>query len=427
MKNSIPVRARAATASAGLWPMAFVLLVLVTAIHGSARADGINPGIYLATGDSITQGYDAGTWWSRGYLPYLAGLLEIDESQIVNIAIGGATAEVGLTDFREQLLAVMPQYVLILFGTNDISGGVQRSETIAALSAMVNAARTVGSIPILGTVIPRSIHNQDSFNRNALALNALILELAEGTEGTGWADHFGTFLANPCAPLDCGPEDLEFFIDGVPYDLCCYYSDVLHPSQAGYQLMAQSWFEGLLARGEQPPLPGDFAAPWVAHRSPDDGETGVPAETDIFIRLNDLGSGVNSDSISLSVGGTAIPPGLFVISGNSDSLEITYTPEIPFTTGSFIEVVVGAEDLAGPPNVMEAETWSFRVSTGDGQSLGDIDSSGRIDGQDLALLAHAFGSFLGETRYLEAADLNRDGVVDGEDLARLAAYFGETF
>ncbi len=404
-----------------------LLVLLCGTLHGTALADGINPGVYLAAGDSITQGFDSDTWWSRGYLPYLADLLDISESQIVNAGIGGATAEQGLVYFREDLLTVMPQYVLILFGTNDISQSVPTSETVAALSEMINAARTIGSIPVLGTVIPRGIHAQDSFNRQALQLNSMILELAEATEGTGWADHFGTFLANPCAPLECGPDDREFWVDGVPYNLCCYYSDALHPNQQGYQLMAQSWYEGLLARGGQPPLGGDFSAPWVAHSSPGDGEIAVPPETDIVILLNDLGSGVNSGSITLAVAGESIPSSLVTVSGTAESLEIIYTPEIPFTAGSTIAVSLGAEDLANPPNVLEPYTWSFQVSTGDGQSYGDIDSSGRIDGLDLALLAYAFGSSAGEPRYLETADLNGDGIVDGEDLARLAAYFGETF
>ncbi len=407
--------------------VAALLAILACTPGAVATADGINPGIYLAVGDSITQGYDEDTWWSRGYLPYLADMLEISESQIVNRGIGGATAEQGLESYRADLLMVMPQYVLILFGTNDISQGVPRSDTIDALEAMIDAARTVGSIPILGTVIPRGAHEVDSYNRAALYLNSLILELVLETEGAGLADHFNTFLNNPCEPLDCGPGDPEFWVDGVQYDICCWYSDNLHPGQGGYQLMAQSWYAGLLERGGQPPLPGDYAAPWVADSSPGDGDSGVPPESDILIRLNDLGSGVNTLSIQLTVAGVAVPPGGFQVSGTLDSLEITYTPEIPFTAGSTIEVVISAEDLASPPNVLESYAWSFRVSAGDGQSYGDIDSSGRIDGIDLSLLAFAFGSASWEERYLEAADLNGDLVVDGEDLARLAAYFGETF
>jgi|GEM_PF-604664 len=404
-----------------------VLLALLFIAPAPVSADGVNPGVYMVAGDSITQGYDSGTWWSQGYPPYLADLLETAASNFVNTGIGGATAEQGLDEFREDLLAVMPQYVLIMFGTNDISQGVPRDDTIAALEAMVDAARTVGSIPVLGTVIPRSIHEVDTFNRGALQLNERILELAETTEGVGFADNFNYFLANPCPPFDCGPDDLEFFVDGVPYALCCYYSDALHPGQLGYTLLAQSWYEGLLDRGDIPPVAGDYAAPWVSASTPGDGDTGVPEATEISITLSDLGSGVDAATIALSVAGEAVPAGLLAVGGTAESLEITYTPEIPFTTGAWIDVSISAADLAAPPNLLEGYGWSFQVSSGDGETYGDIDSSGRIDGLDLALLAHAFGSMEGEPRYLETADLNGDGVVDGEDLARLAAWFGEIF
>ena len=121
-----------------------------------------------------------------------------------------------------------------------------------------------------------------------------------------------------------------------------------------------------------------------------------------------------------------MPGDRLVIGGTPDSLEITYTPEIPFTAGSTVMAAVAADDLASPPNRLEAHPWSFRVSGGSGSAYGDIDGSGRIDGRDLALLAHAFGSGPGDPRWLAEADLNGDEVVDGEDLARLAAWFGET-
>jgi len=404
----------------------FLLLLLAAT---PAVADGINPGVYLAVGDSITQGHDSNAWWSRGYLPYLADLLEISESQIVNAGVGGATSLEGLDrwGYRETLRETMPQYVLILFGTNDISQQIPPGETIETLRQMVDAARTVGSIPLLGSVIPRAAHDQDSDNHDALVLNGMIGDLAWSTAGTGLADHFTVFLDNPCAPLDCGPDDPEYYVEDDPYDLCCYYSDALHPSQQGYELIGQSWFDALVTRGSDPPPAGDYAAPWVAWSIPEDGENGVPPESHIIIRLDDLGQGVDGDSIQLTVDGATVPHGSLAIGGTPDSLEITYTPEIPFTAGMTVEASIGAEDLANPPNRLESHTWSFRISGGDGVDFGDIDGSGRVDGHDLALLGHAFGSVPGDSRWLAEADLNGDGVVDGEDLARLAAWFGETF
>jgi lysophospholipase L1-like esterase len=60
-----------------------------------------------------------------------------------------------------------------------------------------------------------------------------------------------------------------------------------------------------------------------------------------------------------------------------------------------------------------------------GERKGDIDSSGRIDGWDLFLLALAFGTEEGLDGFSPLADLNLDGIVDGQDLAVLSSHFGQ--
>ncbi len=56
--------------------------------------------------------------------------------------------------------------------------------------------------------------------------------------------------------------------------------------------------------------------------------------------------------------------------------------------------------------------------------LGDVDGSGRIDGMDLILFAHTFGSLEGDERYELSADFNQTGDIDGLDLIILANNFG---
>ena len=60
-----------------------------------------------------------------------------------------------------------------------------------------------------------------------------------------------------------------------------------------------------------------------------------------------------------------------------------------------------------------------------GPILTDIDSSGRVDGFDLAILGRAFGALIGDARYDVRADLNHSGQIDGTDLALLARDFGK--
>lgn len=59
-----------------------------------------------------------------------------------------------------------------------------------------------------------------------------------------------------------------------------------------------------------------------------------------------------------------------------------------------------------------------------GARLADADHSSRVDGFDLARLARAFGSTIGQAHFDSAVDLDRNGAIDGDDLAILAAYFG---
>jgi len=57
---------------------------------------------------------------------------------------------------------------------------------------------------------------------------------------------------------------------------------------------------------------------------------------------------------------------------------------------------------------------------------GDIDNSGKVDGQDLILLGRAFGSAEDGERYDPACDLDGDGLVDGQDLAVVGMNFGRS-
>ena len=71
-------------------------------------------------------------------------------------------------------------------------------------------------------------------------------------------------------------------------------------------------------------------------------------------------------------------------------------------------------------------TNMIMVTVGDGEPrlLADINGSGRVDGFDLAVLARAFGSNLGQQNFDPAADLVPDETIDGMDLALFMQFFG---
>jgi len=58
--------------------------------------------------------------------------------------------------------------------------------------------------------------------------------------------------------------------------------------------------------------------------------------------------------------------------------------------------------------------------------MGDINSDGKVDIRDVAIVAQAFGSYPGHPRWNPDADLDRNGKVDIRDLAMCASNFGKT-
>ncbi len=59
--------------------------------------------------------------------------------------------------------------------------------------------------------------------------------------------------------------------------------------------------------------------------------------------------------------------------------------------------------------------------------LGDLNLDNKIDIQDLAIGALAFGSFPGHPRWNPAADVNEDDKIDVKDLAQIASNFGKAY
>jgi hypothetical protein len=58
--------------------------------------------------------------------------------------------------------------------------------------------------------------------------------------------------------------------------------------------------------------------------------------------------------------------------------------------------------------------------------LGDINGDDKVDIQDVAQGAAAFGSYPGHERWDPEADLNKDDKVDIQDVAMVASNFGRT-
>jgi len=110
----------------------------------------------------------------------------------------------------------------------------------------------------------------------------------------------------------------------------------------------------------------DIADPYLISNSPTDNSTDVDIFAPITIRLGDGGTGVNVDSIILSVDSQLINlnDDEVKVSGPSNDLTITYTPSTPYPTLTNIPVTVYACDLL--QNCMDsAAVFDFTIEAPD--------------------------------------------------------------
>jgi acyl-CoA thioesterase-1 len=162
-------------------------------------------------GDSITQGWDLSAFFKGK--PY------------VNRGISGQTTPQILLRFRQDVLALKPDMVVILAGTNDLAENTGPT-TLAMiednLKSMAELARENGVRPILASVLPAAAYPwkpEIQPIEKILALNQWMKEYA-GKEGIVYLDYYSS-LVNDQHGLRS-----EFSDDGV------------HPNAVGYSIMA---------------------------------------------------------------------------------------------------------------------------------------------------------------------------------------------
>lgn len=227
--SSLPAYYRPGAAVSVSIPQANASSVAVPAV---LDIGGNLPNHYLAFGDSITSGAGGGV--GGGYLSYLTADLRaaFGDAFIANAGDPGTRSIEGESRLTRELRRHDPAFTLILYGTNDWNAAVCRSEfpcyTIDALRSMILQARDVGSNPILGTIPPANPAwlDRGATERNIWVgqMNDLVRSMAQ-QEGVPIAEIHGDFLAQPSV------RDLFF--------------DHVHPNDAGYQLMARSWFNAI--------------------------------------------------------------------------------------------------------------------------------------------------------------------------------------
>ena len=375
-------------------PARAIVLALVLALVATAGARAQE--IYLAFGDSITEGVgDDPARAEKGYPPRLEALLQAAgrNAVVVNSGIEGETTAEGISRINGVIAATDADVLLLMEGTNDIP--LVSNETVQRnLQEIARRAAALGVTTIHSTLFPR--HNTaglDPNNDQTAQASGLIRELAYETNRR---------LADP----------FEVFFN-IPNVFTLYFppGDKFHPNAAGYDRMAQIWFEVIQGIDRVPPV--------VGRMRPLDKSENVAPGTNISIDLYDFGAGINLSRTSIRIDGETVNA---TLRGDNRKVEVVYQPPSPLR--GVVDVDLVSEDLANPVNAVDRRVSRFIVS-GTTFLNGDTNRDGRVDGGDLVRLAIAFGASRGEPRYLASADLNSDNLIDGSDLAILASNFGK--
>lgn len=165
-------------------------------------------------GDSITEG-----WGAEGSGTFFPG------KSYINRGISGQTTAQMLVRFSQDVLALRPNVVVILAGTNDIAGNTGPATQAMIqdnLQAMLDLAKAHGIAVVLASVLPVSEYPWMPGITPApkvRALNAALKHHAD-VRGLVYLDYYAA-MANRAGGLDA-----QLATDGV------------HPTAKGYALMA---------------------------------------------------------------------------------------------------------------------------------------------------------------------------------------------
>jgi lysophospholipase L1-like esterase len=182
---------------------------------------------YLAFGDSITYGVISRTWFpDKGYVPRLERLLreEFIPAEVPNRGIPGEQTVEGLARLGAVLEQDKSKYILIMEGTNDMTGGIPSETAAFNIQEMIKLCLQSGVFPLVATIIPRSDQLWHSgIRQKTLLFNDLIKGI----------------VPSYAVPL---VDQYQSFFD-YPDGFRALFSDGAHPNEPGYQLMAEEWFE----------------------------------------------------------------------------------------------------------------------------------------------------------------------------------------
>lgn len=195
---------------------------------------------FIGFGDSITYGMiNKKEAPELGYIPRLQPLLDeqlYEGAEVINEGVPGTQAWQAVDRIEPVILTHLGKYLLFHYGTNDARHiEISISSVLFNIEYMIAKALEYNVQPILTTLIPRNGgRNEALWRERGFAVSRGIIELAQSMD-LPVIDLWDIFLYYPDN-------------DGGYMSLM---SDNVHPSEKGYQLMAEEWLRALL---DLPPL-----------------------------------------------------------------------------------------------------------------------------------------------------------------------------
>jgi lysophospholipase L1-like esterase len=196
-----------------------------------------NPNQYLAFGDSITRG--DGSTDGHGYPPRLQAKLSahFDYANVRNRGADATNSYEAVERINNNNNLINDAYALILYGTNDwnipdcqdVPSTCPTIENLRKVVLRVKAART---LPFIATLIPVNPAINAGRNQWVATINTGIKTMAREE---------GAFVV-----------DLNQAFQNQGGDLSRFFSDPVHPNDAGYDVIANGFFEAI-AHGKAAP------------------------------------------------------------------------------------------------------------------------------------------------------------------------------
>ncbi len=207
-----PAPAKGAPAAGAAVPAAASVLADLNALAGlfcsTALAAVNEPQSIVAVGDSITAGWKGEDFESR--------LATILNRTVYNSGVPGERVSSALGRIDNVLSHYSSGSLIIWEGTNDAGDGHSPEYVAFTLSEIADRARSFGTTPYIGTLLPRN----DIFNGRVEEINAAIRTMAS-TKGFKLVEMYNSFAGR---------------------DLSTVYEDNrLHPNALGYDIAASLW------------------------------------------------------------------------------------------------------------------------------------------------------------------------------------------